>query len=84
MLRTLPFTMVPGGYFFSISSHGLLSNWRRPKEIFCSSLFTPSTLASTTWPTLSTSAGRTMRLVQDNSETWMRPSTPSSSSTNAP
>ena len=26
MLRTWPFTMVPGGYFFSISSHGFTSS----------------------------------------------------------
>ena len=44
--------------FFSISSHGLVSSWRRPREIFCSSLLMPSTTASISWPTLRTSDGR--------------------------
>ena len=65
-------------------SHGLGSSWRRPREIFCSSLLMPSTTASISWSGLSTSEGLAMRLVQDSSVTWTRPSTPGSSSTNAP
>ena len=68
----------------SISSHGFGSSWRTPREIFCSSLLMPRTTASTSWPTVSTSDGRVMRFVQESSETWMRPSTPASISTNAP
>src|SRR6266567_3507118 len=40
MLRILPFTRLPMVNFFSISSQGFASSWRRPNEIFCSSLFT--------------------------------------------
>ena len=39
---------------------------------------------SISWPTVRTSDGRAMRFVQESSETWMRPSTPSSTSQNAP
>ena len=79
-LRTLPLTLGAGRVLARYSSHGLVSSWRTPREIFCSSLLTPSTTASISWPTVSTSAGRAMRLVQESSETWTRPSMPGSSS----
>ena len=68
-VANLALDRLPMVNFFSISSHGLGSSWRKPSEIFCSSLFTPSTTASTSWPTLRISAGRMMRFVQDSSET---------------
>src|SRR6266542_626070 len=68
MLRILPFTWLPMVNFFSISSHGFVSSWRRPNEIFCSSLFTPSTTASTSWPTLRISEGRMIRFVHERAE----------------
>jgi hypothetical protein len=37
--------------------HGLVSSWRMPSEIFCSSLLKPRTTASTSWPTLRMSEG---------------------------
>ena len=45
---------------------------------------TPSTIASTLSPTLRIFEGCLTRLLHDISLTWMSPSTPASSSTNAP
>ncbi len=45
---------------------------------------TSSTTPSTSSPFLSTSDGWLILRVQDMSDTWIMPSTPSSSSTNAP
>ncbi len=42
------------------------------------------TMASISWPTTSSFDGLTTFFVQDISLTWIRPSTPSSSSTKAP
>ena len=83
-LRTFPLTRMPGGYFSSSVSHGSGSICFRPSEIFSLALSTLSTTASMTSPMLTTFDGcRTCR-VQDISETWIRPSTPFSSSTKAP
>ena len=50
----------------------------------CASWSMPSTWHSTSWPTVRIFEGCLTFLDQDISETWIRPSTPSSSSTNAP
>ena len=48
-VANLAFDVVPGGYFSSALSHGLVSSWRMPSEIFCSSRLMPSTTASISW-----------------------------------
>ena len=66
------------------ASHGLASVCFRPRLMrrFCGS--TSSTITSTSWLVETILPGCTFFLVQLISETWTSPSTPGSSSTNAP
>ena len=82
--RTLPVMVVPIGYFSDSSCHGLLSTCLRPSEMRRAPGSTPSTIASTVSPTLRIFDGCLTRLLHDISLTWISPSTPGSSSTNAP
>ena len=84
MLRTLPFTTVPGGYFSLSDSYGFGSSCFMPSEIrFCFGSMS-STTASTMSPTATIFDGCLTRRVHDISEMWTRPSMPCSSSMNAP
>ena len=83
-LRTRPSTTVPGGNRPSTSSQGFPSACFMPSEISCFSRLMSSTTTSTSSPTFTTSCGWLMRLLQDISEMWTKPSMPSSSLTNAP
>ena len=84
MLRTSPLTTVPGGYFSVSDSYGFGSSCFMPRLMRFWRGSTSSTTASTVSPTSTTFDGCLTRLVQDISETWTRPSMPSSSSMNAP
>ena len=55
-----------------------------PSEIRLEARLTSSTMTSTVSPTLTSFDGCRTRRVHDISETWTSPSTPGSSSTNAP
>ena len=77
-------TRVPTGYFSSITLQGLGSICFMPSEILRSRSSTSRTTASTSSPTETTFDGCLIRLVQDISDTWIRPSMPGSSSTKAP
>ena len=83
-LRTLPLMRVPTGYFSASSCQGLLSTCLRPSEMRRAVGSTPSTIASTVSPTLRIFDGCLTRLLHDISLTWIRPSTPGSSSMKAP
>src|SRR6476620_4545439 len=50
-LRTLPWIFEPTGYLSARSCHGLVSTCLRPSEILRAVGSTPSTIASTVWPT---------------------------------
>src|ERR1044072_2146667 len=84
MFRTLPLTTEPGGYFSATRSHGFSSTCFMPREISCLSLLISRTLTWTRWLAVTSSEGWLMRLVQDISEMWTRPSIPGSSLTKAP
>src|SRR4030095_14768585 len=81
---TLPVTREPIGYRWDTVSHG--SGWicLRPSEMRLLSRSTLRIWVSTGCPFLSSSEGCPMLRVQDMSEMCRRPSTPGSSSTNAP
>ncbi len=83
-LRTLPVIFVPTGYFSDSSFQGLLSTCLSPSEIRRAVGSTPSTCASTVSPTFRIFDGCLTRLLHDISLTWISPSTPASSSMNAP
>ena len=82
--RTRPSILDPTGYLLSRSCHGSLSVLLRDSEIFSSALLTLRTFTSTMSPIPRILEGWRMCCVHDISEMWMRPSTPSLSSTNAP
>ena len=84
MLRIVPRTRVPIGYFSSITLHGLGSICFIPRESLRFRSSTPRTTASTVSPTETSLLGCFTRLVQDISEMWISPSMPGSSSTKAP
>src|SRR5579885_676959 len=83
-LFTLPLTRLPTGWFARTSSQGLGSVCLRPSEMRWLTLSTSSTWTSTSWPTSRIFEGCVTRFVHDISETWISPSSPRSSSTNAP
>src|SRR6266581_4749749 len=84
MLRTLPVTTMPTGYFSATSSQG--SGWAclMPNETRRSLGLMSSTTTSTSSPTLATFDGCWIFLFQLISETCTKPSMPCSSSTNTP
>src|SRR6266702_7296176 len=79
-----PWILVPIWYLSPITVYGFTSVCLIPREMRRFPLSTPSTTASTSSPTLRISEGCRNRLVQDISETWTSPSTPSSRATKAP
>ena len=83
-LRIRPKILVPTGYFCSKSSHGFCCNCLIPKEIRLSSLEISRTIASILSPLLTIRDGATLRRVHAISETWINPSTASSSWTKTP
>ncbi len=84
-LRTLPSMIDADREVVSRrSSHGLRSVWRSDRLMRRWPMSSSVTMASTSWPTLRILEGLTTFLVHDISLTWIRPSTPSSSSTKAP
>ena len=84
MLRIGPSTTEPLGWAARNTSQGLSWVCLRPSEMrrFCGS--TSRICTSTCWLVETILPGWTFFLVQLISETWIRPSTPGSSSTNAP
>ncbi len=83
-LVTTPSTTSPTRSSSATVSHGSAESCLSPSVIFFSSGETASTTHSTLAPLLSTSLGWFSLRVHDRSEMWIRPSMPSSSSTNAP
>src|SRR5271166_149193 len=81
---TLPLTWLPIGCLCPSSSHGFASVCLSPSEILRFASSTPSTCTSTMSFGFTTFDGCTARLLQLISETWIKPSTPFSISTNAP
>src|SRR5208337_495504 len=84
MLVTGPSTTEPTANLCATSAHGSPSACLRPKEMRRSAAFTPSIMTSTVSPGFTTSLAALTFLAHDISETWINPSTPGSSSTNAP
>src|SRR5882757_6066663 len=84
MLRTLPVTTVPTGYFSATSSQGSGCACLMPSETRRSLGLMSSTTTSTSSPTFASFDGCVGFLFQLISETCTRPSTPCSSSTNTP
>src|SRR2546425_9105856 len=84
MLRTLPVTIVPTGYFSASCSHGSGSACFIPSELRRSLGLRSSTTTSTSSPTFTSFDGCCVFFVQLISVTCTRPSTPVSSSTNTP
>ena len=82
--RTTPLCLLLTAYFSSRVSHGSGSICFIPREIFLSLTFMLRTTASISSPMESIADGCLICCVQDISETWIRPSTPFSSSMNAP
>ena len=66
------------------SSHGLVLHCFMPKEIRRRSSSISNTITSTSSPNCTSLDGLTFLLVQSISETWTKPSTPSSISTKQP
>ena len=83
-LRTRPVSFVPTGYFVSKSSQGFGCSCFSPRDSFWLSLSISRTTASITSSLATTFDGAIFRRVHDISDIWMRPSTPSSNSRNAP
>src|SRR6266852_5523416 len=84
MLRTLPVTTVPTGYFSATSSQGSGCACLIPSETRRSLGLMSSTTTSTSSPAFTTFEGCVGFFDQLISVTWTRPSTPCSSSTKAP
>ncbi len=81
---TLPSTTSPTWTRPKKSSHTSVASCLRPSDRRWFSASMLSTIASTSSPFFSISDGCLRRLLHDMSEMWMRPSMPSSTSTNAP
>ena len=81
---TLPVMRSPSWYRSLIICQGFGSVCRRPSDSRRAALSTSRTTASTVSPTARTFEGCLTLLVHDISETWIRPSTPGSSSMKAP
>ena len=84
MFFTSPSTCVPTGKLSANTSHGLRCVCLRPSDTRRFTMSTSSTITSTSWEVDTILPGCTFFLVQLISETWTSPSTPGSSSTNAP
>src|SRR3989475_12093311 len=84
MLRTFPVTPVPTGYLSAVSSQGSGCACLIPSETRRSLGLMSSTTTSTSSPTFASFDGCCTFLLQLISETCTSPSTPCSSSTNAP
>ena len=84
MFLISPSTVLPTGWLSWKASQGLPRHCLRPSEMRRFSGSTSSTITSTSWLVETILPGWTFFLVQLISETWTRPSTPGSSSTNAP
>ena len=84
MLRTLPVTIVPTGYFSAVSSHGSGCACFIPSDTRRSLGLMSSTTTSTASPTFTSFDGCWIFLFQLISETCTNPSMPCSSSTNTP
>src|SRR5271165_5176807 len=84
MLRTLPVTTVPTGYFSATSSQGSGCACLMPRETRRSLGLMSSTTTSTSSPAFTTFDGCVGFLAQLISVTCTSPSIPGSSSTNAP
>ena len=84
MLRTLPSTMLPMGKRSSMVFQGLGSASFMDSEMRLRSTSRSFTTASTVWLTVRNLDGFRIFRVHDISDTWISPSTPSSSSMKAP
>src|SRR6201998_1791448 len=84
LFLTSPSTSEPGGYFSTNTSHGLRMVCLSPSEMRRLTGSTSSTCTSTSCEVETILPGCTFFLVHDISETWIKPSIPGSSSTNAP
>src|SRR6267154_4271155 len=83
-LTTGPSTTEPAANRCATSAQGSPNACFRPRDMRCSPAFTPRTTASTISPGFTSVLALLNFLPHDISETWMRPSIPGSSSTNAP
>src|SRR5258708_11880335 len=81
---TGPTMTEPTASFSPTSTHGSPSACLRPSDMRRSSDFTPRITASTVSPGFTTSLAILTFLDHDISDTWIKPSMPGSSSTNAP
>src|SRR4030095_14491717 len=84
MLGTLPLIFVPTGNFRGTSSQRFVHSCCRPRETFSPSVSTLSTTTSSSSPFLNSSFGSRIFCVHEMSETWTRPSMPSSMPTKTP
>ena len=84
LFLTSPSMVDPGGCFSTKTSHGLRMVCLSPSEMRRFTGSTSSTCTSTSCDVETIFPGCTFFLVHDISETWIRPSMPGSSSTNAP
>ena len=83
-LRTVPVCLEPTGYFSVILIQGSGVSCLIPKDILRSLRSRVKITASTSSPSFTKSWAERKWVLQDISETWIRPSTPSAISTKAP
>ena len=84
LFLTSPSTTEPTGCFSANASQGFCSVCFRPSEMRRLTGSTSRIWTSTSWEVETIFPGWTFFFVQDISETWISPSMPGSSSTNAP